>query len=195
MASSFIRIDDSQLRDLERLFSGVLPKELARARRTALSRTRRGAQSRVSTLIRERGKTNYNLTAKRIKKGVRVTPIRNNESFNVIGSNQKISLTSFVGTRDLKASCRGVSVAVIKGERKRIATGFIRQPLGGPQVFQRVFRGGQQVGRHPIRRRTGPSIASMMRRNQAEEDLADFLQERFDSELARAINFALRRRR
>lgn len=195
MASKgFIRIDDSQIRELESLFSGILPKELTRARRTALSRTRRGAQQRVSTLIRERGNTRYNLPARRAKDGIRLTPIRNS-AFIVIGSNKPISLTSFTGTRELIKSGRGVSIAVIKGERKRIATGFIRQPKGGPQVFQRVFRGSRQVGRYPIKRLTGPSIADMMARNEAEDDLADFLQERFDNELKGAITAALLRRR
>lgn len=194
MASKgFIRIDDSQIRELESLFSGILPKELTRARRTALSRTRRGAQQRVSTLIRDRGKTRYNLPARRAKDGIRLTPIRNS-AFFVIGSNKPISLTSFTGTRQL-IKRGGVSIAVVKRERKRIASGFIRQSKGGPQVFQREFRGSRQVGRYPIKRLTGPSIADMMARNEAEDDLVDFLQERFDNELKGAITAALLRRR
>ncbi|MFW5816484.1 MAG: phage tail protein [Wenzhouxiangella sp.] len=195
MASNgFIRIDDSQVRELESLFSGILPKELTRARRTALSRTRRGAQQRVSTLIRDRGATRYNIPARRAKDGIRITPLRN-QAFFVIGSNKPISLTSYTGTRDLIRSGRGVSVAVIKGQRTRISSGFIRQPTGGPQVFRREFAGGKQVGRYPIRRLTGPSIADMMARNDAEADLADSLQDRFDRELKGAITAALRRRR
>ena len=194
----FIRIDDSQIRELQSVFSGILPRELDRAKRIALNRTRRGAQQRVSTLIRGRGEVRYNIPARRAKDGIRVTPLRN-DAFFVIGSNKPLSLTSFTGTRDLFASGRGVSVAIRKGERRRIASGFIRQPTGGPQVFQREFigggRSGKQVGRYPIRRLVGPSIANMMDRNEAEEDLAGFLNERFDSELSRAIRFALQRRK
>jgi hypothetical protein len=195
--SGFIRIDDRQIRELETLFSGVLPDEIDRGKRIALSRTRRGAQQRVSTLIRTRGEVRYNIPARRAKEGVRVTPIRN-DAFHVIGSNKPLSLTSFSGTRDLFASRSGVSVAIRKGQRARIASAFIRQPTGGPQVFRREFIGGQrgaQVHRYPIKRLVGPSIANMMDRNDAESDLADFLQDRFDSELQRAIRFALRRRR
>lgn len=190
----FIRIDDSQIKELDRLFSGFLPKEISKAKRTALSRTRRGSKARVSQLIRTKGKRNYNIPAKRAKKGISVTPLRN-ESFRVIGSTKAISLTSFSGTRDLVASGRGVSVAVIEGQRTRIATAFIRQPTGGPQVFRRAFVGGQQVPRRPIKRLFGPSIATMMDQNDAESDLADFLNDRFDSELKGALRFALRRRR
>ena len=195
--SGFIRIDDSQIRELDTIFSGLLPAEINKGKRIALSRTRRGAQQRVSTLIRQRGEVRYNIPAMRAKKGVKITPIINS-SFLVVGSNKPISLTSFSGTRDLFRSGRGVSVSVRKGERTRISSGFIRQPTGGAQVYRRKFvsgNGGKQVGRYPIKRLVGPSIANMMDRNKAEDDLAEFLQERFDSELERAINFALRRRR
>lgn len=193
----FIRIDDSQIRELESLFSGILPRELTKAKRTALSRTRRGAKKRVSTLIRDRGEVRYNIPARRAKQLIRVTSLRN-DAFFVIGSNKPLSLTSFTGTRDLIRSGRGVSVAIRKGERARIATGFIRQPKGGPQVFRREFvsgQRGQQVARYPIKRLVGPSIANMMNRNDAESDLADFLQDRFDRELKGAIRYALQRRR
>ena len=192
-----IRIDDSQIRDLESIFSGILPRELTKAKRTALSRTRRGAQQRVSTLIRDRGEVRYNIPARRAKRGIRVTSLRN-DAFFVIGENKPLSLTSFTGTRDLLRSGRGVSVAIRKGERTRIATGFIRQPIGGPQVFRREFvsgQRGQQVHRYPIKRLVGPSIANMMNRNEAEADLAGFLQDRFDRELKGAIRYALQRRR
>lgn len=194
--NGFIRIDDSQVRELEGLFSGILPAELTRARRTALSRTRRGSQQRVSTLIRERGEVRYNIPAGRAKQGITATPLRN-ESFFVIGENKPISLTSYTGTRQLIKK-GGVSVAIRKGERTRISSAFIRQPIGGAQVFRREFMSGQrgrQVHRYPIKRLVGPSIANMMNRNDAEADLADFLQERFDSELKGAITAALLRRR
>ena len=199
----FIRIDDSQVRDLESIFSGILPRELTKAKRTALSRTRRGAQQRVSTLIRDRGEVRYNIPARRAKKGITVTNIRNN-AFFVIGENKPISLTSFTGTRDLIRSRRGVSVAIRKGERTRISSGFIRtinvKARDGSttpvrQAFRREFIGGKQVGRYSIKRLVGPSIANMMNRNEAEADLAGFLQDRFDSELKGAIRYALQRRR
>lgn len=197
MGRGFIRIDDSQIKELDTLLSGTLPRELTKARRIALSRTRRGAQQRVSTLIRTRGEVKYNIPAGRAKKGIRVTGIRN-DAFLVIGENKPISLTSFSGTRDLFQSRRGVSVAIRKGKRTRISSAFIRQPIGGAQVYRREFfsgNSGRQVGRYPIKRLVGPSIANMMNRNSAEEDLAGFLQERFDSELERAIKFAVRRRK
>ena len=209
----FIRIDDSQIRELSGLLSGILPKELDRARRIALSRTRRGAQQRVSTLIRDRGKTQYNLSAARAKQGIKVTSIRN-DAFFVIGNGNPISLTSFSGTRGTKNS--GVSVMIIKGRRRRLVSAFIARGVGGAergsasgaeQVFSRFSPRGLHMGRRVMKRGTyagkrreviravkGPSIASMMRRNEAEEDLADFIQERFDSELARAIRFALSKR-
>lgn len=201
----FIRIDDSEIRELQRTFSGFLPREVVRAQRVALSRTRRGAKQRVSTLIRTRGEVKYNIPARRAKKGIRVTPIRGG-SFFVIGSNKPISLTSFTRTnqlmrdrtRDGRPKPSGVSVMIRTGQRVRIATAFIRNPSGAPQVFRREFISGQsgrQVGRYPIRRLVGPSIANMMDRNDAEDDLAGFLQERFDRELRGAIQAALQRRR
>ena len=220
----FIRIDDSQIRELSGLLSGVLPKELDRARRIALSRTRRGAQQRVSTLIRTRGKTQYNLPARRAKLGIRVTPIRN-DAFFVIGNENPISLTSFSGTLQKfsgkfstgRKRGAGVQVQIIKGQRRRLRSAFIARGVGGKergsasgadQVFSRFSPRGLHMGRRLMKRGTyagktreviravkGPSIASMMRRNEAQEDLADFVQERFDSELARAIRFALNKRR
>ena len=221
----FIRIDDSQIRELSGLLSGVLPKELDRARRIALSRTRRGAQQRVSTLIRTRGKTQYNLPARRAKLGIRVTPIRN-DAFFVIGNENPISLTSFSGTLQKfsgkfstgRKRGAGVQVQIIKGQRRRLRSAFIARGVAGegvlgsekgaPQVFSRFSPRGLHMGRRLMKRGTyagktreviravkGPSIASMMRRNEAQEDLADFTQERFDSELSRAIRFALQRRK
>lgn len=197
MANGFIRIDDSQIRELDTLLSGTLPSELAKGRRIALSRTRRGAQQRVSTLIRARGDVKYNIPARRAKAGITVTSIKN-ESFFVIGENKPLSLTSFSGTRDLSQSGRGVSVAVRKRQRTRIATAFIRTTSNAKQVYRREFisgSSGKQVGRYPIQRLVGPSIANMMNRNNAEEDMAGFLQERFDTELERAIKFAVRKRK
>lgn len=205
-SKGFIRIDDSQIRELESLFSGILPRELTRARRTALSRTRRGTQQRVSTLIRERGQVKYNIPARRAKDGIKLTPIRN-EAFFVIGSNKPLSLTSFSRTnqlmggrtRDGRPKGSGVSVMIRAGKRARIYSAWIAQPsIGGQQVFRREFKSGSsgaQVGRYPIKRLVGPSIANMMDRNSAAEDLADFLQDRFDSELKGAIRYALQRRR
>ena len=187
-SKGFIRIDDSQVRELEGLFSGILPRELNKAKGIALSRTRRGTQQRISTLIRERGEVKYNIPARRAKQGVTLTPIRNS-AFFVFGSNKPLSLTSFTGTRQLKRA--GLSIAIRKGERVRIATGFIQKK----QAFRREFIGGKQVGRYSIKRLVGPSIANMMNRNSAESDLADFLQDRFDRELAGAIRSALLRRK
>ena len=189
-----IRIDDRKVRELERLFSGVLPAQLKRARKIALSRTRRGAKTRVSQLIRVKGKKNYNIPASRAKKGITLGRIKD-EQFLVSGETKPLSLTTFSRTRDLFRSGAGVSVEVIKGNRTKIATGFIRQPTGGPQVFRREFVGGQsgpQVGRRPIRRLIGPSVAVMMNQNEAEDDLAEDLNDRFERELISALNRALR---
>ena len=200
-SKGFIKIDDSQVRELEGLLSGVLPRELKRAKRTALNRTRRGTQQRLGTLIRERGEVKYNIPARRAKQGVTLTPIRNS-AFFVFGSNRPLSLTSFTGTRQLKRA--GLSIAIRKGERVRISSGFIRivhvkakdgSTTPVKQAFRREFIGGKQVGRYSIKRLVGPSIANMMNRNNAEADLADFLQDRFDRELAGAIRAALLRRK
>jgi len=205
--SGFIRIDDSQLRELEGLFSGVLPRELKSAQRIALNRTRRGAGSRVSQYLRTKGKIRYNLPAARVKLGLTITNVRQASSFNVIGNPKPISLTTYSSTRQLQSG--GVSVAVRKGARVKIQTGFIRSGLGGaPQVFTRFGRAGSLLptrnmrhGFHAGKRRTqiralkGPSVAGMMRAAQVEDDLAEFVAERFDPELVRAINLALRRRR
>ena len=204
--SGFIRLDDSQLRELEGLFSGVFPNELKRARSMALNRTRRGAGTRVSQYLRTKGKIRYNLPAARVKAGLKITSVKQASYFNVIGNSKPISLTTYSSTRQLKKG--GVSVAVRKGARVKIQTGFIRSGLGGaPQVFTRFGRAGSLLPRKEMRRgyhagktRTqiralkGPSIAGMMRAADVETDLADFLLERFNTELARAINLALRRR-
>lgn len=194
---AFITLDSAGIRELERTVGQHLPKELDRARSIALNRTRRGAGTRVSQWIRTKGPKLYNIPAGRIKQGLTVTRVQNRESFRVIGSRKPISLTSFSGTRDLAASGKGVSVAILKGKRVRIASAFIRQPTGGAQVYRRRFVSGQsgaQFGRYPIRRLIGPSVATMMDQTKVEQDLVGFLFDRYETELDRAIRLALRRR-
>jgi len=193
--SGFIRLDTRDLRDVQQIFSKLLPQQLERAQRVALNRTRRGTKAAISTLVRGRGRKPYNIKAARLKRGITVTTIRDNSYYIVQGESKPISLTSFAGTRSLRASGRGVSVEVLKGQRVAIATGFIRQPIGGKQVFRRAFKSGQrgaQVGRYPIKRLTGPSVATMMEQNAAEDDLGRSLAARYEDELARAIRYALR---
>lgn len=193
--NGLIRLDTADLRDMEGALGKALPKQIERAARIALSRTRRGTKNAISTLVRNRGRKPYNIKAARLKRGISITPIRDRSYFIVRGSSKPISLTSFAGTRSLERSGKGVSVEVLKGKRTRIATGFIRQPTGGKQVFRRAFKSGQsgpQVGRYPIKRLTGPSIATMMEQNAAEQDLGQSLSARFETELARAIRYALR---
>lgn len=208
MASNgFIRLDDSQIRELESLFSGILPRELTRAQRTALSRTRRGAKQRVSTLIHKRGEQRYNLPARRIKEDIVVTTLKK-QSFFVLGKKKPVSLIDYSKTNRIDGG--GVSAAVIKGERFKMWTAFIRPGVGsGKQlVFSRFSSDGQHMGRRTMKRGrykgkrreviravTGPSVADMMNRNNAEADLADFLQDRFDGELKGAITYALLKRR
>ena len=201
--NGFIRIDDSQIRELDGLLSGTLPQELDKARRIALARTRRGVPLRMSSLLTDRGEVKYNVGPMRVRQGIKVTRIANS-AFFVLGSNKPLSLTTFKGTRQLKGrkiprshgrrKGGGVSVAIRKGERLRISSGFILN-VNSRQAFRREFISGRQAKRYPIKRLVGPSIANMMNRNNAEEDLVVFLQERFDSELERAINYAIKRRR
>jgi hypothetical protein len=206
--NGFIRIDDSQIRELDGLLSGTLPRELDKARRIALARTRRGVAMRMSTLITDRGEVKYNVGAMRVRRGIKITSIRNS-AFFVIGSNKPLSLTSFLNTsqrkgrKPPKGSSRrrrigaGLFFSVRKGEKLRISSGFILN-VNSRQAFRREFMSGQrgrQVHQYPIKRLVGPSIANMMNRNNAEEDLVKFLQERFDSELESAINYAIKRRR
>ena len=196
-----IRIDDRELRSAVRSFAFYTPRELRRAKRVALSRTRRGVKQRISTLVRERGERKYNVPARRVSRAVSMSPIFN-DSFTVYGSNKPIPLISYSGRqgapRDRRKSGGGVSVVIRDGRRVAIRSAFIAASTrnGARQVFRRTFTGGGgQVGRKPIDRLVGPAVATMMRVNNAQEDLADFLQERFDTELQRALVFALRRGR
>lgn len=70
-------------------------------------------------------------------------------------SNRPVSLTSFTGTRQTK---KGVSVAIIKGRRRVIKSGFIQTVKNSRQAFKRKGK-----TRYPIERLTGPSPGGMVR--------------------------------
>jgi len=204
--SEFIRIDDSQIKKLGQLFSGVFPKELERAKRNAMIGVRKGAKQRTSQWIRTKGKVKYNLPAARANRGIWVTNYVRG-SFFVIGSKKPISLTSFSGTKKLQNGKPSVKVSSKTG-RVHFTKSFIAPALGGAeQVFTRYSRNGGTLGerimrkgryagkkRGVIRALKGPSIADMMLTNDVEEELAKFLQERYDRELANSVKNILNRR-
>lgn len=196
--NGLIRLDDSEIRELERLFSGVMPKELRRATYRALTRTRQGSKKQISDLVTKDGAEKYNVKIGRVKRGVFMTRIRN-DAFTIFGQNRPISLSTFKGTRQLLKTGRngkkrgaGVQTQVIQGDRKRIHSAFIARK-GSDQVFRRVFEGGKQVKRNPIERLVGPSVADMMEKNDAEKRIADYALPRFDGELKTALNYVLAR--
>jgi len=188
-----ISVDSREVRELERIFGTTAPKQLKRAMRTSLRRTRTGANKEASKAVREK----YNIQAGRLKKDVVLSrPNFTNFSFRIIGKRKPIGLNSFRGQsgppRQVKA---GVSVAVEKGSRELIKKAFIARGLNGnPQVFTRYVRKGQPPsGRLPIRALKGPSASDMFAGVEIEEPLGEFAQERFLDELQRNLRFFLGR--
>lgn len=200
-----VKLDSSEVKELEKVFGITAPRELKRSMRRALSRTRRGAKTETSQRVRD----DYNIQARRLKRDVVLTRANYSSfSFRVIGRNRTIGLMSFRGKGGPPNPTKaGVSVAVKIGQRKLIGNAFIRTGLNGnKQVFTRYSSSGKLLPKHrptrganagktktKLRAIKGPSAADMMLGAEVEKPLGDNAQDQFLTELQRNLKFLLGR--
>lgn len=200
-----VKLDSSEVKELEKVFGITAPKELKKSMRRALSRTRSGAKTETSKRVRE----DYNIQARRLKRDVVLTRANYSTfSFRVIGRNKTIGLMSFRGKGGPpNPTNAGVTAAVKIGKRQLIRHAFIRTGMNGNrQVFTRYSRTGRLLpkkemrrGRNAGQKKTqlralkGPSAADMMAGVEVEKPLGDNAQERFLTELQRNLTFLLGR--
>lgn len=200
-----VKLDSSEVRELEKVFGVTAPKRLRRSMRRALSRTRSGARTETSKRVREE----YNIQARRLKRDVVLTRANYSSfSFRVIGRNRTIGLMSFRGKGGPPSPTKaGVTAAVKTGQRSLIRHAFIRTGLNGnKQVFTRYSSSGGLLPKHKVTRGSnagktktklraikGPSAADMMVGSEVEKTLGDTAQDRFLTELQRNLTFLLGR--
>ena len=127
----------------------------------------------------------YNLTASRINKGLRSSPI--DGGVQITGSARGIGLIQF-GARQ---TAKGVSYAIRKGQRELEQGAFIQTPAkssaSGKQVFVRKYQGGKRVPRYPLVREYGPQIAQMLRRPERRERLIEIQSDILQAEIRRLL--------
>lgn len=146
-----------------------------------------------------------NLNASRIRDSLNVK--RGKNYVELTGYARGIGLINFGG----RASKSGFSFQIYKkGNREKLSHAFVRTPRSisqtGPQVFVRTERignlsggamankktshssmQGRYVGRYPIQRLFGPSIASQLRDEQRHERLVNYAQKILVSEIFRML--------
>jgi len=178
----------------------ALGRQFPKAASSALNRTVKQAKTQASTLVRER----YNLKKSDLDRNIKVK----NSSASTLQAALKVSgrrqpLIDF-GARQ---TAQGVSVAVVKAERKVIRTSFIpKLPSGHKGVFLRFgpkvrMQKGRYAGTNVLRQRigdprkqkavelTGPGVPGMFSSTQVYGKLKQFVQETLPKNLASAINF------
>jgi hypothetical protein len=128
----------------------------------------------------------YSLTATRINQGLTVK--RSDGVVELRGSGRGIGLVSFGATYP-GPSAPGVSVSVTKsGGRRTVNRAFIPKGKNPNQVFKRKeLASGLLVGRSPIVRLFGPSIAQMLKKPERVERLTEFAVEGIQKEAARLL--------
>lgn len=199
-----IKLDDSEIRRLQKDLSKGARKAVHKAIGTSLARTRRGLKVLTSKSVRQ----HYNIKARPVKKATVLTRLnRSNWSFRLIGRENPISLIHFSGkSGPIRAPKAGVSVAVEHGKRKLIKRAFIRQDIhGNRRVFSR-FEGGDKLperqmkaGRYAGKKRTviralkGPSVADMFFEVEIDEIVAEEVRDRFSREISQNLRFFLGR--
>lgn len=173
-----IEIDDKQLRKDFKKLKTESPAALSKALNDTATATKKAD---LPGLILSR----YSIKKPRLNKGIKVTERAKKTSLGSVVSagtdgGDPISLTSFVGTRQVKA---GTSVAVIKGKRKIIKHAFVKAKRG--QKTKQVFR-RKTSSRYPLQALKGPSIPAMTNKIEpklgpiALEKLADNVEKQLD---------------
>ncbi len=173
-------------------------KHMARTLRIGETR----AIKRVGTTIkaaqsRDIGAT-LNLRAATIKNELQIKKEPKVKDLRLVFQVKKrgVPLREFVGTRQIR---RGVSVAVLKGKGRAILTAAFGVTKFGNHFYGRVGKnsakqyGRPHVGRLPLKKLFGPSVADIYSKDDVLKTGADVWNERLPIELEREQLFALKK--
>lgn len=197
-AESFVQVDAAEVAELERRFRVVAPQRVQRGLRSAFFALTRASLTESGKIIRQR----YTVKAARLRRDLRiVNPNPSTLSYVIRGKDVPIGIGSFVGTRQNR---RGVRVKIRKdrgpstlrnsfGPKLGRNTFFTTHPDGEPNPKVRMSKGFNQ-GR--LKRQLdvlfGPSAADMMLGADIDEKMADFALARYETEVNRQIDRAIR---
>lgn len=193
-----VQVDKSQLADVQRAVYGIKnghKKVLTRAVNKTMVGVRTDSVQEVYNVL--------SLTKTRIRKDFKITKMTFGAPVARISSTGKpISLTTFSGTRQIKA---GVSVKIKRsGARKVIKHAFIESVKGSKQAFRREYRGPRSAikpgfvyagmparYRYPIQRLTGPRIQDVYDDHRVMKTVLKKADDRLSLNLNRELNYEL----
>jgi hypothetical protein len=180
-----IKIDSSQLDRLAKKFKAAGAKWETELKR-AVADTERATRTEAKRQIAAR----YATTQRRISEGLRYSRASTRLGFAIIGMKKPLRVRDYGG----RATKSGVSVAIFRGTRKVIRSGFAgaraRGSSGGgaeelwirtgeaPRLITRGSNAGRR--KEPIRPLVGPSVANQL----DDEPVVDALQKFFESKLS-----------
>lgn len=153
----------------------------------AISRATSTLVRRLPVEARRDIQTEYNLPAGRISQDLSAT--KDETSVTLTGKARPIGLEAFSGRWGGPKSA-GATAQVFVGEGAHVYAGtFIAVGASGNrQIFSRKIVGGRRAGRLPLKNLQGPNVASMLRKGDREERLADFAQTTLSVEIDRLLS-------
>ena len=131
--------------------------------------------------------TEYNLPAGRISQDLSAT--KDQTSVTLTGKARPIGLEAFSGRwGGPKSEGATAQVFVGQGAHSYAGTFIAVGKSGNRQIFSRKIVGGRRAGRLPLKSLYGPNVASMLRKGDREERLADFAQTTLSVEIDRLLS-------
>ncbi len=193
-----VTIDTRQLDSLRNRFKkagGQWERELQRAVSNASRATLTEAKREIAS--------EYQVTQRRIAQGLRYERGKSRLGFVIIGRNKPIRLREYGG----RATKAGVSIAVRRGKRKVIRSGFAGarargdQGGGGQELWVRTGEAPRRVKRgrnkgltkEPIKPLVGPSVANQLGDKRVLGHLERFFQTKLSNDASRRLARLLKR--
>jgi hypothetical protein len=155
--------------------------------KTAIDRAASTLVRRLPVEARRDIQNEYNLKASRISKDLKAT--KDATSVTLTGYARPIGLIEFSGKwRGRKSEGASAQVFAGKGSHNYGGTFIAIGRNGNRQIFDRGRIGGKRAPRLPLKTLYGPSVASMLRKGDREERLADLSQSILAIEIDRLLS-------
>ena len=159
---------DKVINDMKRLQQNTM-----KAERSANKKIAQQTRTQMIKNARER----YNVKASDLRNAVDIKSGKDQPTSRIQISTKRIPLINF-GAKETKP---GVSIMVIKGNRKVIKSSFVPVLKSSHvNVFIRKYKSGKRVGRLPIKQLYGPSPAKMMFNKKAILDAMYFISNKWE---------------
>jgi minor tail protein Z (GPZ) len=172
------------LREAKRL------QALQKGSKSAISRASSTLARRLPVEARRDIQTEYNVKAATVNQYLSVT--KDDTSVTLIGRARATGLIEFGGKWGGPRSAGAVASALVSEGAHTYGGTFIAVGRSGNrQIFDRALVGGRRAPRLPLKTLYGPSVASMLRKGEREDRLADFAQSVLSTEIDRLIKASL----